>query len=398
MADPGPLIVCEGWRFVPQSFALVNQFQILALLDLGIPVAVRDRPYLGDWKPVYGVLPDALEARLKALSPPPADARPAAVFRVSVPYDFTAARVPTLVMATSEGGTIRPENVLGNMTVAEAAARSDALIHAPSRWSRDGLVAGGIAPERISVVGHGADTALWRPAEDAARAEMRRRLGWQDDFVLLNVGAMTSNKGIDLLLAGFAVLLQTRPDARLVLKGVDALFRSRDLVRRLLNDLPASLRQKVAARVTYYGNSLPVADLARLFQSADAYVSPYRAEGFNLPVLEAAACGLPVVCTAGGATDDFTEPNFALRIDAALDGQARVLLPSLDHLIVQLRRCAGDVAWRDAAKAAGPAFVARGHTWKHAAAGLLRAVGFGGGPVREPAASAGKGEFDVRIG
>ncbi|MGH6622294.1 MAG: hypothetical protein ACREF6_22325, partial [Alphaproteobacteria bacterium] len=149
MADPAPLVVCEGWRFVPQSFALVNQFQILALLDLGVTVAVRDRPYWGDWKPVYGVLPAPLEARLKALPPPPAGTRPAAVFRVSVPYDLAAADAPTLVMATSEGGTVRPENVIGNVPIAEAAARSGALIHAPSRWSRDGLAAAGIAPERI---------------------------------------------------------------------------------------------------------------------------------------------------------------------------------------------------------------------------------------------------------
>ena len=121
-----------------------------------------------------------------------------------------------------------------------------------------------------------------------------------------------------------------------------------------------------------------VADMARLVQSADAYVSPYRAEGYNLPVLEAAAAGLPVLCTAGGATDDFTAPDFALRIEAALDEQARVLSPSLDHLIVLLRKCVEDAAWRDGARSAGPVFVARGHTWKHAAARLMDAVGLAG--------------------
>jgi glycosyltransferase involved in cell wall biosynthesis len=382
-----PLIVCEGWRFVPQSFALVNQYKILALLDLGMSVAVRDRPYWADWKPVEGILPAPLEVRLKSLSPPRAGMKPRAVFRVSYPYDFNEAEAPTVVMATSEAGQVRPESVLDNRPIAEAAARSNALVHAPSRWSCEGLVASGVPRQRIAVVGHGADTALWRPADDAARAATRRRLGWHDDFVLLNVGAMTANKGIDLLLAGFAALLQTEPRARLVLKGVDALFRSRDLVRGLLNDLPVTLRHKVADRVIYYGNSLSVSDMVRLVQAADAYVSPYRAEGFTLPVLEAAAAGLPVICTAGGATDDFVAPDFALRIDAALDEAARVLTPSLDHLVAQLRRCAEDADWRDRARAAGPAFVAQGHTWKHAAEGLLRLVGLdrdkGGAHVRD---------------
>lgn len=352
----------------------MNQFQILALLDLGAAVTVRDWPYWADWKPVPGILPDADEARLKALAAP--DPNPDAVIRVAAPYDFTGASgVPTLVMVTSETGRIRPENVAGNIPIGEAVATSDALIYTPSRWSRDGLIANGIPGERITVIGHGVDTALWRPAGEAERQSLRRRFGWEDAFVLLNVGAMTENKGIDLLLAGFAALIETCPRARLVLKGLDAVFRSRDMVMGLLNRLPAVRRAAVASRLTYIGHSLSLADLAKLFRAVDAYVSPYRGEGFNLPVLEAVASGLPVVCTAGGATDDFTRREFALPVDAALDDGARVLEPSVEHLAAQMRRCVEDEAWRRDARAAGPAFVAAGHTWRHAAAGLLRAVG-----------------------
>jgi glycosyltransferase involved in cell wall biosynthesis len=355
---------------------LVNQFQILALLDIGAAVTVCDWPYWADWKPVHGILPDADEARLKALAAP--DPHPDAVIRVASPYDFTTAPgVPTLVMVTSETGRIRSESVAGGISIAEAATASDALIYTPSRWSRDGLIANGIPGERIAVIGHGVDTALWRPAVDAERHALRRRFGWEDAFVLLNVGAMTDNKGIDLLLAGFAALLEACPQARLVLKGLDAVFRSRDMVTALLNRLPAASRAAVASRLTYIGHSLSLADLATLFRAADAYVSPYRGEGFNLPVLEAAASGLPVICTAGGATDDFTRPDFALRIEAAFDEAARVLEPAPDHLLAQLRRCFEDEAWRRGAQAAGPAFVAAGHTWRHAAAGLLRAAGIG---------------------
>jgi len=354
----------------------VNQFQIVALLDIGAAVTVRDWPYLADWRPVPGILPDADEARLKALAAP--DPHPDAVIRVAAPYDFaTAPGVPTLVMVTSETGRIRTENVAGGIPIGDAVAASDALIHTPSRWSRDGLVANGIPADRIAIIGHGADTALWRPADAAERQSLRGRLGWEDAFVLLSVGAMTENKGIDLLLAGFAALLETCPQARLVLKGLDAIFRSRDIVTELLKRLPAARRAAVASRLTYIGNSLPLADLAALLRAADAYVSPYRGEGFNLPVLEAAASGLPVVCTAGGATDDFTAPEFALPVEAALDEDARVLSPSPDHLLVQLRRCVEDDAWRQGARVAGPAFVAAGHTWRHTAAGLLRAVGLG---------------------
>ena len=345
-------------------------------------VTARDWPYWVDWKPVPGLLPEADEARLKALGAP--DPHPDAVIRVAAPYDFgTTPGVPTLVMVTSETGRIQPEKIAGGLPIDAAVAASDALIHTPSRWSRDGLVASGVPGERIAVIGHGVDTALWRPADAEARHSLRGRFGWEDDFVLLNVGAMTGNKGIDLLLAGFAALLETCPRARLVLKGLDAIFRSRDMVADLLNHLPEDRRAAVASRLTYIGHSVSLADLAKLFQAADAYVSPYRGEGFNLPVLEAAACGLPVICTAGGATDDFTASDFALRVDAALDGEQHVLEPSGEHLLVQLRRCVADDAWRLAAQAAGPAFVAP-RPYMEACGGKVAANGRSGGHKRRP--------------
>ncbi|MBI3875215.1 MAG: glycosyltransferase, partial [Verrucomicrobia bacterium] len=54
--------------------------------------------------------------------------------------------------------------------------------------------------------------------------------------------------------------------------------------------------------------------LPGLYTACDCLVHPYRGEGFGLPVLEAMACGLPVVVTGGGATDDFATDEFAWRI------------------------------------------------------------------------------------
>ena len=44
-----------------------------------------------------------------------------------------------------------------------------------------------------------------------------------------------------------------------------------------------------------------------LYNLVDCYISPYRAEGFNLPVLEAMACGCHVITTFGGSTEDFVK-------------------------------------------------------------------------------------------
>lgn len=375
MGESPPRIRCEGWRFVPQSFAVVHQFQALALEEAGVDVTVRDLPYFAEWSPVSGLLPHVLEDRLKRMPSEILDNPVSGVIRVAVPYDFSASGdAPTLVMATAEAGEIPTENIVGNQTAGAAVASSDARVYAPSRWSHDGLVLSGIPEDRIDIIGHGVDPSIWRPPVGSGREDLRRRFGWSDDFVFLNVGAMTENKGIDLLLKAFAAILPRHPHARLVLKGADAIFRSRDLVQGYLGDLPVDQQHGVAERLTYIGDSYMLDDMIALYHVSDAYVSPYRAEGYNLPVLEAAACGLPVICTQGGATDDFTTRDFALYVDAELDEGRRMLVPSLDSLTDHLMRCIEDGEWRSRAADWSAAYVAEGHTWRHAAQGLLRAL------------------------
>ena len=52
---------------------------------------------------------------------------------------------------------------------------------------------------------------------------------------------------------------------------------------------------------------------------------PYTAEGFNMPCLEAAACGTVVICTQGGPTDHFTRPEFTLQVQSTMQSVPRCL-------------------------------------------------------------------------
>jgi glycosyltransferase involved in cell wall biosynthesis len=85
-----------------------------------------------------------------------------------------------------------------------------------------------------------------------------------------------------------------------------------------------------------------------LYTACDCLVHPYRGEGFGLPVLEAMACGLPVIVTAGGATDDFctrrdttsipSKPRrFTSRDVQYVGGTGWVLEPQVEALIKVLR-------------------------------------------------------------
>jgi glycosyltransferase involved in cell wall biosynthesis len=219
------------------------------------------------------------------------------------------------------------------------------------------------------VVALGFDPRVLHP--DAARRDATRaRLGLADRFAFLSVGAMTDNKGIDLLLRSFAVVSSRHADVRLVLKGADDLYRSRDLLERVVAGLSAADRDAVTSRLVYIGERQSAQEMADLVRAADCYVSPYLAEGFNLPVLEAAACGVPVICTAGGATDDFVDASFAWRIRSRLDWMridlgfvGEVLQPDVEHLTELMSLAASDPDQARRRGRAGAEHVAARFTW-----------------------------------
>ncbi|WP_333337345.1 glycosyltransferase [Microcoleus sp. BROC3] len=133
-------------------------------------------------------------------------------------------------------------------------------------------------------------------------------------------------------------------------------------------------------RMAYIGETLSFAKMAQLYQAADAYVSLYLAEGFNLPALEAIACGLPIICTKGGPTDDFTTPDFAWHVESTFqegtsNGQPIFrLMPDLEHSIALMKNIIEQPDLCDRSREAGPKSVAAGFTWKHVADQLLEVL------------------------
>ncbi len=373
MQSPQRILVVEGWRFVPHSYAMVNQQQLLEFRRRGaIALYHRDLPYFAaSWRPTRHLFAPRDQDLLDAIPAPPADLIADSLLRIASPLDLTPSTARrTFVFATSEYGAVPDNFMKGGRPLRSAHADSDVVIVTPSNWSKRGLLASGADPSRVAVVPHGVDTSIFHPVQSNARAALRRALGWDwDGFTFLHVGAMTGNKGMDGILKCFAVVTARHPDARLVLKGTDALYPSQALLKHTIGVLNPTDRARVAERLRYLGGTMSMEQVARLYQAADAYVSPYRAEGFNLPVLEAIACGLPVICTAGGPTDDFTDPAFTLRIQSRLVPPAgnmpSYLLPDGDHLLAAMQRVVVDPTLATRAREAGPAFVERGFTWGH---------------------------------
>ena len=107
-------------------------------------------------------------------------------------------------------------------------------------------------------------------------------------------------------------------------------------------------------------------EVAALYRACDVLVHPYRGEGFAMPVLEAMACGLPVIATAGGPTDEFLPDDAGWRISSqradfpedridtlATHGRPWVLEPDRAHLVTLLRQA--DEASDDELQARGRA-------------------------------------------
>jgi glycosyltransferase involved in cell wall biosynthesis len=316
----GTTLLIEGWRGINHSFALVNQCQILELLKFkDLRLFHRDLPFfMPHWNAanIGAGFSERDRGRIASLSEPgpaPVDA----VYRAGFPYGGALTQSTMTFMVTECGlssASFLPEGpALSDFT------RDGNCVVTPTAWSRDRLVEYGLDSERVHVIPHGVNTATFNPLAAAERSQNRNNLGIPDGaLVFLNLGVATWNKGIDTLLLAFAQLRMRHPQRSmyLILKDQRSLYRLS--VESVLLDVaghhPELFGAETLACIRVVGTTLSQAQLRLLYGIADAYVSPYRAEGFNLPVLEAIACGTPVIVTEGGATDDFCLPGSALRI------------------------------------------------------------------------------------
>jgi glycosyltransferase involved in cell wall biosynthesis len=150
----------------------------------------------------------------------------------------------------------------------------------------------------IPIIPHGVDVGLFRPPLDPKRGreifELKRRLGLEDAFVVGTVAANSFRKRYDRMFEAFAVfkrkirgVVRRRP--RFVVKT----DRVRALDGRDLSE--TANRYGIAADVLFLVENLDDAELASLVGSFDLYLNLSEWEGFCIPVIEAMACGVPVV-------------------------------------------------------------------------------------------------------
>jgi glycosyltransferase involved in cell wall biosynthesis len=170
-----------------------------------------------------------------------------------------------------------------------ACSRMATRILTDSEHSRDEIVRNlHTDPEKIEVIYPAVDPFFHSEADSTRIASVRSRFGIDCDYVLC-VGIYKPRKNHAGLLTAFSKMLDSGCQAQLVVAG--PMGEGEQVLRRLARELG------IAERLIFTG-FVNDADLRALYSSARVYACPSVYEGFGFTVLEAMACGTPVVCSS----------------------------------------------------------------------------------------------------
>jgi glycosyltransferase involved in cell wall biosynthesis len=163
--------------------------------------------------------------------------------------------------------------------------RVAAVICPTEATRRDVIRLAGVDESRVHVIHHGVDGRFHELAPERA-TDIRRSLGLDGGHLLLHVGTGIFYKNVAATLETLYALRESGVDAKIAIVGAPLGPRERALCGRL--GLNGAVRELGA---------VDDERLVELYNAADVLLFPSFAEGFGWPVLEAMACGTPVVAS-----------------------------------------------------------------------------------------------------
>jgi glycosyltransferase involved in cell wall biosynthesis len=168
-------------------------------------------------------------------------------------------------------------------------------IIAVSDFTRNGLLSLGFSPDTVTTVYEGVDLRRFRPMPNAANKVLAKyHIDMRESPTLTYVGNEFPRKNLFVLLQAMRILRDKGQHVQLVKIGPSGHPRLRAEFSREMRELG------VEDAVTFAGQ-VPDEDLPLFYSAAAAYVHPSKWEGFGLPLLEAMACGTPVVASNAAA-------------------------------------------------------------------------------------------------
>lgn len=198
-------------------------------------------------------------------------------------------------------------SVFFKSAIRTATRRATRLI-VPSNATRDELVRLlGMDPAKIDVAYHGVDHRLFHRPEPRQVSQVSARLGLHGKPYIAFLGSLEPRKNVAALIRGWVEAVSDLADPPALVLGGGGGWS--DEIDAAVASVPPHLR---LCRPGY----LPFSDLPGFLGGALVVAFPSRGEGFGLPVLEAMACGAPVLTThrtslpeVGGEAVEYTEPD-----------------------------------------------------------------------------------------
>lgn len=242
---------------------------------------------------------------------------------------------PLAITARGTDLNLIPQYPLPRRMIQWAAGRADASIGV-CRALTDVLRGFGVAEEKLHVFRNGVDLQRFRPEPQAAA---RQRVGATGAPVLLSVGHLIERKGNHLIIEAMPEVLRQHPRAQLLIVGEGE---ERGRLTALIQRLGLGEHVRLAGAV-------PNQELAWWYSAADAFILASSREGWANVLLEAMACGTPVVATSiWGTPEVVARPEAGLLVPsrdaAAIAATALALLASpRDRAVV--RRYAEGFSW-----------------------------------------------------
>lgn len=176
-----------------------------------------------------------------------------------------------------------------------------------------------VAPEKV-VVTPEAPRKLFRRLDPAQTVETRRRLGIENDFILF-VGTVEPRKNLHRLVQAFEQILRsTSLSPQLVIAGGEGW---------LMDDFAAVIRNRGLAHRICLTGYLHDEELCALYSSCRVFAYPSLYEGFGLPLVEAMACGAPIVTSDISSIRETVENSARCADPLSVDGLASAIVELL---------------------------------------------------------------------
>ena len=177
-----------------------------------------------------------------------------------------------------------PPNVMSTMLTAD-------VVWVPSAWGQTILIQNGLNPSQCDVVPEGVDTDQFHPWHPPA-----------DDgvFRYLLTGKYERRKSITETIDAWAQVFGNDPTFELSIKTNHIMNHEENKQK-----ITEHVRRLELTNVNVWYGNLPTSDMSLLYQRHQVFVLPTKGEGWGLPLIEAAAAGLPIITTMWSGNTEF---------------------------------------------------------------------------------------------